>query len=251
MGRSNCSECHPVNTLEHRQARIPNAGGDGVQPADAVRGDGRHVGRRSTGRPYAQTSLSVGAEDVTGVSLTLSEGVKVSGRIEFVGATPAPTTAQLRGATVVLTPADGRSLPATGFNATDRVSQDAQFRTPGYPPGKYLASMNPTPGPGAITSVTIGGRDVTDDGIDLKDSDVGDGVITYTDKISSLTGTFARPRGPTATATVVAFQRTIRPDRERHECAAIPDRGGDKGAFTMNGSPLVITCWRRRRCGHG
>jgi hypothetical protein len=203
------------------------------------------MGMSAAGQPvplYAQLPLSVGNTDLTALSLMLTEGVKVSGRVEFVGTAPRPSTAQLQGMTAILTPADGRTAPVTVYNASNRVDLDAQFKTAGYPPGKYLATLSPAPAPNQwlMKSVTIGGRDVTDEGIDLKDSDIGDVVITYTDKINSITGNVRTPAGaPSATATVIAFPADyeswiasgMNAQRSRTAVAT------KKGAFTMTGLP--------------
>jgi hypothetical protein len=207
---------------------------------------GATSGMSLAGQPvalYAQTPLSIGSTDLEGVTLALAEGTKVSGRIEFSGATPAPQAAQLRNMSVTLTPADGRTLPSSqNFSTADRVDQDAQFKTFGYPPGKYLVSV--TNGPAAnrwlLKSVTAGGRDVIDEGIDLKDSDVGDVVITYTDKIGSLTGNVRTPAGAlSATATAIAFPADYQTwiangmNAQRSRTAVATK----KGVFTMTGLP--------------
>jgi uncharacterized protein (DUF2141 family) len=91
-----------------------------------------------------------------------------------------------------------------------------------------------------MKSVTIGGRDVSEEGFELKDTDVGDMVITLTDRTTSLTGNVRSPAGaPSATATVIAFPADyttwiangMTAQRSRTAVAT------KKGAFAMNGLP--------------
>jgi hypothetical protein len=149
---------------------------------------------------YAQASIGVSTTDVSGVSLALAEGVKVSGRVEFDGAAPPPTPQQLQTMTVTLTPAGGNigASPAPG-----RVGQDAQFKTPGYPAGRYYVAPGGRGAPWALRSAVAGGRDVLNEPLELRDADVTDVVITYTDKVTQINGAVHAPAGATASATTV------------------------------------------------
>jgi hypothetical protein len=157
---------------------------------------------------YAQASVGVSASDVPGVSLMLAEGAKVSGRIAFDGNSP-PTPQQLQAMFVTLTPVAGNNgaAPAPG-----RVAQDAQFKTQGYPAGRYYVAPGGWGG-GAWTlrSVVSGGRDVLNEPFELRDADVTDVVVTFTDKPSQITGAVHAPGGGTTPAsTVIMFPADYR-----------------------------------------
>lgn len=164
----------------------------------------------ASGQPtalFAQSSVSVSNADLSGLAVVMTEGAKVTGRVEFLGSLPPPAAPQLRSLNIALNSVDGRSTPTGGgFGAaTPAVDQDLQFKTPSYPPGRYVVSTTGVP-QWTLTSVTIGGRDVLDEGFELKNSDVTDAVVTFTDRATNLTGTIRTPAGaPARTASVMIF----------------------------------------------
>jgi len=87
--------------------------------------------------------------------------------------------------------ADGRSI-GTVFAGPQQttVEPDATFKTPNYPAGKYLVNAgSPTSQGWIVRSVVADGRDVTNDPLELRDADISNVVITYTDKIAQVSGT--------------------------------------------------------------
>jgi hypothetical protein len=189
---------------------------------------------------FASMPVSVGATDVTGIALVLAEGAKVTGRLEFAGAAAVPQPNMIR--TITLASADGRPVGAVnGFGAPQSpVDQNMQFKTVGYPPGRYLLDLVTVPPPWSLKSVTIGGRDVTEEGFELKDTDLGDVIVTFGDKASSLTGNVRTPAGAaSATATVIAFPADYQSwiangMSARRSRTAVATK---KGVFTMAGLP--------------
>lgn len=177
-----------------RQPRPAMPAGMADNPAMAFAfgmASGAAGGSSGTETLYAQASISVGAADVTGVALTLAEGAKVSGRLAFDGTAPPPTPQQLQAMTVTLTSIGGNigASPAPG-----RVGQDLQFKTAGYPSGKYYV-LPAGRGGGAwiVRSAVSSGRDVLNEPLELRDADVTDVVVTFTDKVSQITGTVHAP----------------------------------------------------------
>jgi hypothetical protein len=80
----------------------------------------------------------------------------------------------------------------------DKVGASGEFKTASFPPGRYV--LNVSPGRAELSpsnpmtnwmvkSITIGARDVSNEGIELKNADVADVVLTFTDQISTLNGT--------------------------------------------------------------
>ena len=68
-----------------------------------------------------------------------------------------------------------------------------------------LRVMNP-PGGWGVRSIIVGGVDASDTPVDLEDKDLSGALITFTDRISALSGTVKGPQGaPDDAAAVVVF----------------------------------------------
>jgi protocatechuate 3,4-dioxygenase beta subunit len=136
---------------------------------------------------FGQAMISVGSTDLEGVVFQLAEGVTVAGRLEFTSATgrAQPTATNMQ---VTLLPADGRNPGGFG-NARNRVTATNTFETPNYGPGKYFLQIQGAPAQWQVKSATVGGRDVLDAPIDLRDTDVTGVLITLGDEQFALSGT--------------------------------------------------------------
>jgi hypothetical protein len=159
---------------------------------------------------WATMPLSVADADITGVSITLRQGLRLSGRLQFDGSRPPPTAAQLQRASIQITPLEARTF----FLAPQsRVDPEGQFVAIGFDPGLYQisAALNlpaqPQGGSGwTLKSVTVGGRSLADDPLEVGDRDISDIVIAFTDRANQITGTVINERGqPDASAEVVLF----------------------------------------------
>jgi len=147
--------------------------------------------------------------DVTGLTLTLTTGATVAGRIEFEGAAaPSPTA----GIQVQLTAIGGDWTAGPGLAALTqssggRANEDGTFVTTGYPPGRYVVTTGGRVGPGwFLKSVMINGRDATFEPFELSGRDITNAIVTFTDKRSTITGTVQQPAGAAnAAASVVLF----------------------------------------------
>ena len=89
---------------------------------------------------FTEMPVSVGTVDISGLSLTLREGPRVSGRIAFTGTSPAMTPQQLQAIHVELQPADGSPRPYPVWDFT-RVPQHGAFVLNGYQPGRYFVTV--------------------------------------------------------------------------------------------------------------
>ncbi len=150
---------------------------------------------------WTQTTLSVGGNDVTGVSLVLHNSLSVSGRFRFEGGSPRPTQEELQQLTLSLTPQDssGNEPQQPG-----RMNADGQFAMGGYLPGRYTISLQSPGGSWTLTSVMANGHDLLRTPLVL-DSNVSDVVITFTDRPTELTGTVQGLANPQEPLTVVIF----------------------------------------------
>jgi hypothetical protein len=141
---------------------------------------------------YGQVAVTVATADVSMGSIGLQEGAKLSGRIEFVGAATPPGPQQMQSLTVVLTSLDGRSIPNGRFlpdGQTPMVDQSGQFKTVGYPPGRYTLSVRGSvPSGWTLKSAVVNGRDVLTAPLEITGADLGGAVLTYTDKSTQVSG---------------------------------------------------------------
>jgi hypothetical protein len=156
---------------------------------------------------FAEAPVTVGASHVDDVSLTLRPGTKISGRVLFEGASQ-PAAAALQKMTVTIRPLFG-TLPGS----TDaRVDADGRFSFAGFPPGRYVLVAAAPPGrEWAISTFRIAGIDAAGQAFTLGDTAVTDAVLTFTDKVTTLSGnvTTGTARSDPAGSTVVIFPADV------------------------------------------
>lgn len=149
---------------------------------------------------FANETVSVGAQPVTGLVITLQSGVTLAGRAEFEGSAPRPSATDWVRPIIQISPVSGHTSVNAPFG---RFSADGAFKTMSLLPGAYL--LRPPSFSGwEVKSVNVGGLDVTDRAFDV-DASLSDIVITYTDKSSQLSGTVAGPDGQRELASVLLF----------------------------------------------
>lgn len=147
----------------------------------------------------AEAAIGVGDGDTTGVTLVMAPGAHILGHVEFEVADK-PTAQVMQTLTVTAEPiGNGMSF---GMMSNDKVSATGDFKTAGFPPGRYNLRVTPSvsqANPASpvsnwmVKSITVGGRDVTNEGVELKGTDLTDVVVTFTDQISSISGTIKAP----------------------------------------------------------
>lgn len=149
---------------------------------------------------YADAAVSVGAQSVDGLVITLREGVTLAGRAEFEGTSPRPPDLDWLRATIQVSPVAGY----TPFNAPyGRFAADGTFKTSSVLRGGYVLRP-PAFGRWHVKSVNVGGLDVTDRVIDVRAS-LTDIVVTYTDQSMALSGTVAGSDDERERASVLLF----------------------------------------------
>jgi protocatechuate 3,4-dioxygenase beta subunit len=159
---------------------------------------------------WATRDVAVGDADVDGLSLTLAEGARVSGRFEFEGATPPPAD-QLARMAVSLAPADGQRLPV-GFSVA-RLGPDAAFTTVGYPPGRYFLNASAIAANDVrwtVRAVEVGGRNAVDQPIELAGDDLEGVVVRLNAQSAELAGTVQFAPGAEPEAIVLIFPSDYR-----------------------------------------
>jgi hypothetical protein len=101
------------------------------------------------------------------------------------------------------------SWPLAVMNMTSQVAATGEFSTQGFPPGRYFLEE---PLRGGIQnawyfdSLTLEGKLLGPAGLELRDADARDVVVTFTDQPTELTGVVADASGrPDPTAAVLVF----------------------------------------------
>ena len=141
--------------------------------------------------------ISVGAEDVSDLTVEVRSPLRVEGRIEFRGAN-GPLASPPRNVGVGFESASGE--PRQFFTSVRAGTPTFSTRAAG---GRYIARA--TAPPWVVQSITLDGKDITDRAFDLQ-TDVTSIVITYSDRPSGLTGTVKDARGaPSPAAAVLVF----------------------------------------------
>jgi len=187
---------------------------------------------------WAATPVSVADADVTGVNVSLRAGLRVTGRVEFVGATTNPTPAELRAIRVFMDPADGRTIARpTAYQA--QIDSEGRFYTIGLMAGRYLLRVDGPPRGWTLKSAMLNGADICDVPLVLDANDLAGLVLTFTDRPSSVTGTVRNSGGqPDDDATVLMFPT----DGRWTDLGSSPRRwrtmrASRSGAFSATGLP--------------
>lgn len=132
---------------------------------------------------WADVPVAVPATGTLDLPLTPAPTARVSGRIVFDGTGTPPSAAQftlaLQSPPLRFDPPAPSSRPA---------SADGPFLLHGYPPGRY-GLPNVTVSGWRITSATLEGKPVPGHAIQLGTRDIGNLVLTATDRFTTLTGT--------------------------------------------------------------
>jgi hypothetical protein len=194
---------------------------------------------------YGEVPITVGSADINDIAIVLNEGAKLTGRLVFDGASAPPQAQQLRSMTIQLLAADGRSTGAVaGFQQTT-IDQDATFKTANYPAGKYLINAPASQG-WILRSIVADGRDATNEPVDLRDADITNVVITYTDKIAQVSGTVHAAQGAAIVSGSTVFMfpadyrsRIANADGRRFRNAAVSKTGAYTFGLLTPGEYLV------------
>jgi hypothetical protein len=132
---------------------------------------------------WALADITVGEDDVTGVTLALQPPLRLSGRVVFDARTrPAPNPADVR---VRLTDVTGSST----FVPIGSPRADGTFDITGVLPGSYLVTTPFSDTTWWLRSAMVGGQDVLDSALDIGAASVRDVVLTLTDQRTEISGT--------------------------------------------------------------
>jgi uncharacterized protein (DUF2141 family) len=161
-------------------------------------------------RIWAQADVFVDGAVPSLVSLTMQEGLPLSGHITFDGTAPQPTGNQR--VRVMLNPL-GTSLPLLGVgNLSANVDASGRFTIDGVIPGRYRVSASGAQG-WSVKSVIANGVDVLDFPFDIAAGENAPNVtIQFGDRNTDLKGVLTDAAGtPSSDYSVVIF-----PDDQRY-----------------------------------
>ena len=187
--------------LQTRSVQI-FSGGDG----NAMVFSARVAGPGAGGDPeFGMLPISVGAEDLSGVTVTTTKGTTASGRVLFEGGATPPNITALRVAAI---PGEGEMMPmmAGPGGPGQTLSAEGTFELRGLFGQRFIRVLNPPQG-WMVDAVRLDGNDVTDTGVEFKTGDPVSGVeIVMTARPSEISGTVKGANGALAKDyTVVIF----------------------------------------------
>jgi hypothetical protein len=206
---------------------------------------------------WASADVGVAGQDITGVTLALRPGMKVTGRLMFEGGAAPP---DLTNARVTLV-ARGDQLQLGGGLPPGIVDASGQFTIPGVAPGLYSIAANvSTGGRGGrrggsaaagtqaaqttpavqwtLKSAIVNGRDALDFPMSVEpNQDVNGLILRFTDKTQEISGTIQDATGrPTSDFTIVVYpaEQEYWGAQSRRIAATRPDTDG---RFTIRSLP--------------
>lgn len=150
--------------------------------------------------------VAVDGEDIGSLAVSLAPGLVVSGRLVFDGTRPAPPLPSLRVPVPLST-----AIANFGSPFPPLVVEGGTFKAEGVAPGLYrpfgpqLQGVRTPIGAWWLKSLVVGGRDVLDAPLDLRQS-VDDAVATFADQASEVSGTIKDAQGnPVTDQVLVVF----------------------------------------------
>jgi hypothetical protein len=155
---------------------------------------------------WADVPVTITDRDVE-VSVVLREGVPISGRVEFDGTATKPTVQTLNRGSMVVARGDGND----SYWLNGAFLPEERFTTDRIPPGRYLFEIKPPDG-WKVKSIVAASRDVTDASFDVGSAPIQDVTITFTERLSRLTG---RVIFPSVDAPKRAWVMIFTTDRDR------------------------------------
>jgi hypothetical protein len=206
--------------------RTPGEGGGG-------RGRGPLAGLRDGTGEIGILPITVGSEDMTGVTIVTTRGASIEGTIVFEGGPTRPRLDSLRVAARPLR----ASLQGLGGRASQSpVAANGTFTLTSLV-GAISFRVEGLPQQWVLKSVEAGGTDITDAPLDLKGTEQLTGArITLTDKITEINGSATLGGAAAKDFSVIVFadDRNRWSFPTRHVRSA---RGNQQGNFSIRGLP--------------
>lgn len=162
-------------------------------------------GGQSGSALWATATVRMNDTGVATAALELRRGFEISGRLQFEGEGKPPS--DVRGWRISLTPAVADGQVTLGASPAD-VAADGTFVIRGVTPGQYFVQPSPAAAVAnnwMVRSVTLAGRDVGEQPLAVH-GDVGGVVVTFTDRVSQISGRLQQASGvPASDHHVIVF----------------------------------------------
>jgi hypothetical protein len=184
---------------------------------------------------FASVPVTVNGENIESLMVQTTRGFRMTGRLAVEGgAFPSDAMAKVK---VIVSPVlQGTGLSAVLLSSGASVQPDGTFEVRGLV-GSRLVRVGSLPEGAALKSVRANGLDVTDDGLEVGQSDVSDVDIVVTTTPTKVTGTVTDSAGkPERDYVVVVFSDDKRRWTASLNRYVVSVRPGPDGAFTV--SPL-------------
>jgi hypothetical protein len=160
-------------------------------------------------RLWAQASVSVDGSYAPNITLSMQEGMTISGSLAFDGAVPVPSP--LTRVRVTLNP-HGQLMTQSGISTvTATTDANGRFTFFGVTPGRYVIRASGAAG-WTVRSVLAQGKDTLDFGLEVVPGEnVANVSVVLGDALSELKGTLQTSLGqPTSEYTVIIFPADTR-----------------------------------------
>ena len=182
----------------------------------------------------AEMRLTVGSDNMSGLTLVTSAGATLKGHVRWEGGTPAAGTGGFLGSIGLFDPTDTTSFGAGGGT----IREDGTFEIKNVQ-GTRMIRAGGFPKGWALKAITLNGRDITDAPIDIVAGQDLSGIeVLVTQNAAEISGTVQNAKGASTTDYVVVlfppepekwgwqsrFVRVARPDQTgRFSIPGIPD----------------------------
>jgi hypothetical protein len=182
---------NPARVLQDGTFTILN-----VVPGDYVLTvNGRANG--NTTPEVAAVPITVGNEDLAGVSVATSRGGSIRGSV-VADHNAKVTTTNIQVSVQPLRPTPGGFLPRT------QVSSTGTFELNGLI-GAHVLRVDRLPDGWVVKSIRANGRDVTDTALEFRGTEAASGQVVLTNRISEVSGAVKAGGQPVTAASVVLF----------------------------------------------
>jgi hypothetical protein len=145
--------------------------------------------------------LTVDGRDIDNLNVTLEAAKRLSGQVVFDGVTPPPSLAAVQ---VWLRGPQLGGVTLGGVSK--RVTATPEFTLDGIVPASYTVVVQGVRG-WMVKSAIVNGHDAADLPVEIT-ADVTDAVVTFTDKLTELSGVLQTPEGtPAPNYYIIVFPR--------------------------------------------
>ena len=196
-------------------------------------GGGRFGGRGGTAAAVegdiASVALSVGNEDMSGVTIATTRGATLSGTVVAAAGSGQAPLSSIQITTVAVPVGRGLGNPSAG------VAANGTFTLRGLL-GSRVIRVTGLPQNWMVQSIVVNGADVSDDVVEFSGSEEIRARVTITDRVTEVNGTVMAGNQPAKDYSVVIFPEddTKWTFPSRYVRAARPDQ---QGTFRVRGLP--------------